>query len=150
MGAPQQPYPSFTLVLTKDSYPFRLPAYRVSHLGRYHPYPRSSSLRFLNSEEPQTVSRHNISRTYLWSKYLSMWQSADGTPYSGPRLDRHLVRSSLALTYIGLSDWCEIQLVMSENVAVTAANLHAAVSPKGQQARLGRISLSSVVLVSPD
>jgi hypothetical protein len=41
----QPPYPSFTLVMS--SAPFaandnmRLPAYRASHLARFHPYPRA-------------------------------------------------------------------------------------------------------------
>jgi hypothetical protein len=44
MGAPDPPYPSFTLVMA-DAFEFpdtqlRLPAYRVGHLLRYHPYPR--------------------------------------------------------------------------------------------------------------
>jgi hypothetical protein len=45
MPNPQPPYPSFTWVMS--SAPFatsnnmRLPAYRVSHLSRFHPYPRS-------------------------------------------------------------------------------------------------------------
>lgn len=45
MPVPQPPYPSFTLVMS--SAPFaandnmRLPAYRASHLARFHPYPRA-------------------------------------------------------------------------------------------------------------
>ncbi|KAI0636932.1 hypothetical protein C8Q77DRAFT_535431 [Trametes polyzona] len=38
------PYPSFTFVLTapppRTNASSRLPAYRASHMGRYHPYPR--------------------------------------------------------------------------------------------------------------
>lgn len=38
---PEPVYPSFTLVMTAAEHAsFRLPAYRSSHLGRYHPYPR--------------------------------------------------------------------------------------------------------------
>ncbi|KAI0273543.1 hypothetical protein BC834DRAFT_966055 [Gloeopeniophorella convolvens] len=45
MPVPAPPYPSFTLVMTTSPFAaydnMRLPAYRGSHLGRYHPYPRS-------------------------------------------------------------------------------------------------------------
>ena len=48
MPPPPQPYPSFTLVMSSGpSAPFaandnmRLPAYRTSHLARFHPYSRA-------------------------------------------------------------------------------------------------------------
>lgn len=46
MRASEPAYPSFTFVLKTADYGYsdlRLPAYRASHLGRYHPYPRSRS-----------------------------------------------------------------------------------------------------------
>ena len=45
------PYPSLSLVLSQQSYPFRLPAY-----GRYHPYPRVRTPRELDLEDPSMVS----------------------------------------------------------------------------------------------
>jgi len=44
MPIPQPPYPSFTLVMSSGPFAahdnMRLPAYRGSHLSRFHPYPR--------------------------------------------------------------------------------------------------------------
>ncbi|EJF63065.1 hypothetical protein DICSQDRAFT_179719 [Dichomitus squalens LYAD-421 SS1] len=39
------PYPSFTLVMIAADPSLRLPSYRSSHLGRFHPYPRGGSRR---------------------------------------------------------------------------------------------------------
>ncbi|KAI0005951.1 hypothetical protein BJV74DRAFT_7974 [Russula compacta] len=45
MPAPQPPYPSFTWVMSATPFAahdnMRLPAYRASHLARFHPYPRA-------------------------------------------------------------------------------------------------------------
>lgn len=45
MPLPQPPYPSFALVMSSSNFAVydntRLPAYRTSHLNRFHPYPRT-------------------------------------------------------------------------------------------------------------
>ncbi|KAH9966582.1 hypothetical protein BC827DRAFT_677972 [Russula dissimulans] len=59
MPVPQPPYPSFTLVMS--SAPFaahdnlRLPAYRASHLARFHPYPRAHPSLHLREERFSTM-----------------------------------------------------------------------------------------------
>ncbi|KAH9043319.1 hypothetical protein EDB84DRAFT_1458834 [Lactarius hengduanensis] len=45
MPLPRPPYPSFTLVMSSPQFAIydntRHPAHRISHLNRFHPYPRS-------------------------------------------------------------------------------------------------------------
>ena len=56
MGVPQQPYPSFTLVLSQDLSSTRLPASRFAHLGYYRPYSWSRMSRTLDLDDPLMVS----------------------------------------------------------------------------------------------
>jgi len=59
MPGPARPNPSASLILSREPYHFRLPAYRESYLRRYHPYARSISshdVEFDNPLEQVTVS----------------------------------------------------------------------------------------------
>ncbi|KIM91671.1 hypothetical protein PILCRDRAFT_803 [Piloderma croceum F 1598] len=70
MPGPARPNPSVSLILSRESYPFRLPAYRESYLRRYHPYARSISSHVVEFDNPLEVTIN--------------------ARYNGPRLD-HLL-----------------------------------------------------------
>ncbi|KIM81463.1 hypothetical protein PILCRDRAFT_502086 [Piloderma croceum F 1598] len=70
MPGPARPNPSVSLILSRESYPFRLPAYKESYLRRYHPYARSMSSRVVEFDNPLEVTIN--------------------ARYNGPRLD-HLL-----------------------------------------------------------
>jgi hypothetical protein len=147
MNAPEPTYASFPLVLSQKSYPFRLPAYRASHLGRYHPYPRSRSSRALDYDDPLMVSSWIIrpSRTPSNSR---VWQRTIDTPYDGPRLDHLLVGlPSLVLWLPNLIYLIWQPTIEGENADGEVINLHDALSAKDGRALVRHISLSTLVVV---
>ena len=147
MNAPEPTYASFPLVLSQKSYPFRLPAYRASHLRRYHPYPRSRSSRALDLDDPLTVSSR-ITRLSGMPSNSGVWQQTIGTRYDGPRLD-HLLVGLLSLV-LWLSDHIYLiwqPTIEEEDPKGEVINLHDALSPKDGRALVMRISLSTLVVV---
>lgn len=89
MPSVRPPYPSFTLVMSSSTGnsadTSRLPAYRASHSGRYHPYSRAHPshhenhmVRACDSISPRVLLRH-------WTLIRVCVQSADNCRLSVPR-----------------------------------------------------------------
>ena len=89
MPSVNPPYPSFTLVMSSSTGnsadTSRLPAYRASHSGRYHPYSRAHPshhenhmVRACDSISPRVLLRH-------WTLIRVCVQSADNCRLSVPR-----------------------------------------------------------------
>jgi hypothetical protein len=136
--------PSFNLSLYKTSYSYRLPAYRVSHLRRYHPYPRSapSHIRDLDDSFLADVC---IMLSYVLSKPEFSLQTTLHVPYDGPRLDLLLVRCFFYVLCLHLLtvSWLKWQPTIPEESTDDAK------SSKNHRAHVRVPSLSIFVEVPP-
>ncbi|ETW86269.1 hypothetical protein HETIRDRAFT_449133 [Heterobasidion irregulare TC 32-1] len=104
MSSVRPPYPSFTLVMSSNmstmSNPAdtsRLPAYRASHLGRFHPYPRAHP------------SYHENYMSFPSSAFVCDAQTTVDYRYGDPPIFQPQPRSSFALPAIIIED-CDIKI----------------------------------------